>query len=408
MDSLVAELSRALAELPDPAALLDEQAEELASVADRVARAEAALSEQLRTSASAAELEQLLTETRVTASDLSLGFDALTTSFAAVSAQAVARERADEEAARTLDERFGNVTGKVDGLAGRVESLAETLSATANRFSGSEQDVSALREYVEGAGTRLGRLLEEHTQSLAAVGERAAALERSGDELAGLSQRVDSLAETIESAASSLGEKEHELASLHRQFTESSTRIESIVDDIRAALSAFPDVGSATIDDLGAYVERLSTDVSSLGDRMDQLESATRETTGGRERRVGEIAGRVELIDRRVGAVAAEVARAKTLWPVALRSLEARLDDAVSHARPPAEPDGPGAPSAPAETSDELLTGLRDSLQAMETVAAEMARASDALGVSEDEADAQSAQVAATGATVVPLRATEP
>jgi len=347
-----------------------------------------------------------LTETRATATDLSLRFDALTTSLAAVSAQAVVLERADEDAARNLEEQFVSVTGKVDGLAGRVESLAETLSATANRVSGSEQDVSAVRDYVEGAGKRLGRLVEENTQSLAALGERATALERSGDELAGLSQRVDSLAATVGSAASSLEQKEHELASLHQHFTESSTRIESVVDDIRAALSAFPDVGSATIDDIGTYVERLSTDVTSLGDRMNQLESAVREAADGRERRIAEIAGRIDLIDRRVGAVAAEVARAKTLWPVALRSLEARLDDAVLHTRPPAEPDGGGAPSAPAETSDELLTGLRDSLHAMETVAAEMARASDALGVSEDEA--QSAPVAATGATVVPLRATEP
>ena len=39
-------------------------------------------------------------------------------------------------------------------------------------------------------------------------------------------------------------------------------------------------------------------------------------------------------LDERVATVATEIARAKTLWPVALRSLEARLDDAASATRP--------------------------------------------------------------------------
>ena len=46
----------------------------------------------------------------------------------------------------------------------------------------------------------------------------------------------------------------------------------------------------------------------------------------------------------------------------------------------------------------------------METVAAEMARASDALGGSDDDVDLDDTDtpVAAAGATIVPLRASEP
>jgi hypothetical protein len=122
--------------------------------------------------------------------------------------------------------------------------------------------------------------------------------------------------------------------------------------------------------------------------------------------------------------VAEEVSRAKTLWPVALRSLEARLDDAVhGHRRPePGQDVVPDDAPLEAEPADDLLAGLRDSLQAMETVAAEMTRASDTLGETSDDAPSpdvppptpspshpeQAPAAAAGGATIVPLRTGEP
>ena len=48
-----------------------------------------------------------------------------------------------------------------------------------------------------------------------------------------------------------------------------------------------------------------------------------------------ELSDRLDLLDARIGAVIAEMGRAKTLWPVALRSLEARLDDVVARAHAP-------------------------------------------------------------------------
>ena len=216
-----------------------------------------------------------------------------------------------------------------------------------------------------------------------------------------LSQRIDSLATGVESATTSLGAKEHELAALHRHFTESSTRIESIVDDIREALSALPEPGSASLDDLAGRLER--------------VEASTRKASETNARTAGELTGRIDVIDQRVAAVAAEVARAKTLWPVALRSLEARLDDAVHGHRPePSATDDTASTSPPDGPADDLLAGLRDSLHAMETVAAEMARASDTLGdpdddrpESEEPAETET-PVATAGATIVPLRTGEP
>ena len=221
------------------------------------------------------------------------------------------------------------------------------------------------------------------------------------DALAQLAERIDSLAAGVESATSSLGSKEQELSALHRHFTESSTRIESIVDDIREALSALPEPGSASLDDLATRLER--------------IESSARKGNETNARTASELTGRLDAVDQQVAAVAAEVARAKTLWPIALRSLEARLDDAVhGHPPEPSATDDDASTSPPDGPADDLLAGLRDSLQAMESVAAEMARASDTLGDPDDSVSPGAAepsepeQVAATGATIVPLRTGDP
>ena len=112
--------------------------------------------------------------------------------------------------------------------------------------------------------------------------------------LQALEQRIDDLSAGVESSTTSHADEEERLEALHRQVTDSSSRIESIADDLRDALAAFPE---ATPDQL-----------AELGTRIDSVE-------------------------KRVASVAAEVARAKTLWPVALRSLEARLDDAAPRTR---------------------------------------------------------------------------
>ncbi len=112
---------------------------------------------------------------------------------------------------------------------------------------------------------------------------------------------------------------------------------------------------------------RAASESATLARRASTLEAAPTSSQPPNRRRSIE----------RVATVATEVARAKTLWPVALRSLEARLDDAVSHADrdEPESPSDDGQRRADAhdDPSDDLLAGLRDSLQAMETVAAEMA-----------------------------------
>jgi DNA repair exonuclease SbcCD ATPase subunit len=310
----------------------------------------------------------------------------------------------------------GNVTQledlatRVRALSARVEDLAAAVDARSPERPSEElvAMLGTLRSQVEALGG-LNTVSEEQ------LGIRFVETDNA---LSHFAQRLDTLAETVEEAAASLGEKEDELAALHRHFTESSSRIESIVEDIRGALHAFGELDSTAYDELTSRVER--------------IETATREASEARDRGGVELARRVDRVDQRVAAVTEEVARAKTLWPVALRSLEARLEDVV-HARR-AEPVGGDAGASPVgdETSpdeppEDLLAELRDSLQAMESVAAEMARASETLGDPVDEPVVEPSvegepdeepsettvvvsepSAAVAGATVVPLRASEP
>jgi chromosome segregation ATPase len=297
-----------------------------------------------------------------------------------------------------LSSAAASVKLRLDAQASELASLkaqAEEHSLEPDRHSEELRSMlSTLRSQVEAFSGLTSGVTDEQ------LDERLAGTDAG---LAALAEQVDALSRSIDVAASNLADKEHELAALHRHFTESSARIEAVVDDIREALSAFPDVNSTAVDELAARVE--------------QVEAATREAAEAREHGVDDLVRRVDVVDRRLATVATDVARAKTLWPVALRSLEARLEDAVSgiHGSDADEPAESAATETepPADTSDDLLAGLRDSLHAMETVAAEMARASDTLSPAADEgedepvATPEPAAVTA-GATVVPLRTGEP
>jgi chromosome segregation ATPase len=334
---------------------------------------------------------------------------------------ALMKERADGSPAHVED-----LAASVRALGQRFEELSATVSTTAARGAVDPQvtervdaldvQLASIRASLEHRESEPDRPSDELVAMLATLRSQVEALGglASGakdehldrritdveDAIAQLAERIDSLATGVESATTSLGAKEHELAALHSHFTESSTRIESIVDDIREALSALPEPGSASLDDLDGRLER--------------VEASTRKASETNARMANELTGRIDVIDQRVAAVAAEVARAKTLWPVALRSLEARLDDAVHGHRPESSAtDDTASTNPPDGPADDLLAGLRDSLQAMETVAAEMARASDTLGDPDDRPGAEEpaeteTPVATAGATIVPLRTGEP
>ena len=333
---------------------------------------------------------------------------------------ALTKERAEGSSSAHVDE----LAARVHSLGQRVEELSVAVSATPTeatvdpateeRVDALEAQLAAVRANLERRASEPERPPDELVAMLATLRSQVEALAGlaaggtdeqlvariadTDDAVAKLAERIDSLAAGVESATTSLGAKEHEVVALHRHFTESSARIESIVDDIREALSALPEPGSSSLDDIAGRLER--------------IESSTRKAAETNARTAAELTGRIDVIDQHVSAVAAEVARAKTLWPVALRSLEARLDDAVHGRGPERASDDTSPANLHDDPADDLLAGLRDSLHAMETVAAEMARASETLGEPADEGSTPEIEtetsVAAAGATIVPLRTGEP
>jgi chromosome segregation ATPase len=320
---------------------------------------------------------------------------------------------------------------RVDGVERELASTRASIERlSAERDRSSEEllaTLGTLRTQVEALdGLRAGGVTEEELDgriaemdaSIQTLSQRLDALAETHVSIRDLGERLDTLAATVESAVGGLGDKESELAALQQHFTESSTRIESVVADIRETLHALPEPSSASLDDLAARLER--------------VETATRKTTEVSGRTASELSDRIGAIDERLATVAQEVSRAKTLWPVALRSLEARLEDAVQTRS--SEDHLPRQPTLDGEPADDLLAGLRDSLNAMESVAAEMAKASEALATPDVEAGTEvdlddrtvdeptvaetpadepyrleePPAAAAVGASVVPLRATEP
>jgi DNA repair exonuclease SbcCD ATPase subunit len=286
-----------------------------------------------------------------------------------------------------LDERLAAIEERLTAITAVEERLA-AITAVEERLA----ELAAIEEKLAGVTE-----VEERLTALTQIEERLTAIDAAAD---GQAQRVDALAASVESALIGVADKERELAALHQHFTESSTRVESVVDDIRQVLSMLPELGSPNVDDLTAQVHRLAS-------RVERVETSDREELDAHERAMREFADRFEGLEQQLETVAAEVARAKTLWPVALRSLEARLDAVSPHPRRTDATGDAGGEPADDAPSDDLLAGLRNSLQAMESVAAEMARASDVLSA-DDESAPEPLAASGGGGSVVPLRSSDP
>ena len=382
----------------------------------------------------------------------------------------LANERAKQAGSKQIDQ----LAAKVAQLGQRLETVSTTISTTAAGLAGRQGELAVIRKQLESqpAAVRatapdpeLGRKLDElgtglvslkmrldgHATELEAVKTHAVEQQAPADELramlttlrgrvesldglrAGVSeeqlderlaetsaaldvlaQRIDALTSSVDTATTSLAGREHELGALHRHFTESSKRIESIVDDLREALAAFPEAAPETLATVRAELQSTAEQIDTVGRRLDALEASPAQDP------VGEVVERIELLDKRISSVSAEIARAKTLWPVALRSLEARLDDVMASRTDGQETAAAHASPSPHETgadSDDLLAGLRDSLQAMESVAAELERESESESESEREPQAVAAmddpteapqQAMAGGARIVQLRSSDP
>ena len=378
---------------------------------------------------------------------------------------ALSAERSTQGGSKQIDE----LTAKVGLLGQRLETLSTTVSTTAAGLAGRDGELATIRKRLETHdGTPVG------ATPTADLGIKRQ-LDELASTATGTKLRLDGQAAELESLKSQLAERQSPPADeLRAMLTMLRTRVESLdglragvtqealddrlteTDEALAGLSAAcrgarDGRGVRDREPLGQGARARSTAPALHGVQLAHRDDRRRPPRGarcvpghgsgrtgrahptarhdvGERHRSGESGRSARGHSRRrpprrrspsastgstarVEAVAVEIKRAKTLWPVALRSLEARLDD-VAPPRP-RDDETLDAPESPLEDeheddSDDLLAGLRDSLQAMENVAAELERSQDvwAGDAIPDTEDTQ--QAMAGGARVVPLRTADP
>ncbi len=419
VDDLVAELSRALAELPDPnsiepalAARIDEVAERTVSLTEAIDRVEASLREQRRTSASsAADVERLheeLSTVRGQFDDAGEGFSSLVAQqqqlLSEIGARTTALEQSEGNVPRELDDRVMDLRDKLEALAHRLELSTTAVTSTAAMASTTDEEVSALRDYVDKAGARLSALVAEQTRALSALDTRTESLEQADSHvLSSVDERLSTTSDRIDELSSRLDplvarardelegrieELDARLGSADDDRTETASevaRIAAILEVERAAVRT-------KLDALAAALEKTppATEADELGQRIDDLVSRFEALDGERassqtqfeaianalasipqhfsfEQRLDELGRRLDEVEQRGATVTTKVSQPSALLPAALRSLEARLDEVSPGIRESVQE--PEAPSTQTTPDDEPETTETVELVDRETAA---------------------------------------
>ncbi len=324
-----------------------------------------------------------------------------------------------------------------EALAERVDVLASTVSSTAAALARTDGEIAGLRRELGNGLARIEELvaemrsrarasdvreLEKKVGALAFEHGRTSESKRLddlGSKVSVLAERVDTLGATVAAAAASVAGREGEVAALRRMLDEGSRP--AAVDE--ALLRRVEDVAAASAS-ASLYLESHGDEIDALGDRIDSLETrlsglaekieaaerdrvtlaaSVADAAAARwrelERMLVELADRLDAAEERAAAVSAELGRATSLWPAALRALESRVDE-LAGAREPS--DGAGHGSA-------------DVLHALRALEERMRRADAAAheerGLLLERLDrlagppAGSPEPVASGAEVVPFRA---
>jgi chromosome segregation ATPase len=245
---------------------------------------------------------------------------------------------------------LGTERGKVDDLAGQLDSLATSTAATATRISGSEEEISAIRSYVEDGAQRLSSHVAELKQSVAALAARATAIEDSDGEVArvldervsGMSGSVDHLAAQLDSLTATVGTMSGRIGKrdveLDTRLVEIAGRVDNLVAELSRALTELPDPASteqALEAHLGEF-DRVRTDdrarVEEVADRLEALVASFASmadrgpASEALERRIDELVERIDdAVDDRA-TTSSEVARLAAILEVERGAVRSRLE----------------------------------------------------------------------------------
>jgi chromosome segregation ATPase len=292
----------------------------------------------------------------------------------------------DEAFAERLDMLASTVSATAAAIAKTDGELVNLRRSLENGLTHVEAVVADLRAQPSGSDVRI---LEKRVAELSAERAKTADAKRLDDlssKVALLAQRVDTLGSTVASAAASVAGRDGEVAALRRQFGEAphgqavdeallrrvedaasasasaSMRLESHggqIDEVRRRIDEAGEQLSGMAQRLEGLDERLS-DVAQRSDSADErlsevtlrveadenermaLATSVADAAAVRwrelDRALASLAERLDEVEERGSAVSAELARATSLWPAALRSLETRVEELAS-AAPPSETD---------------------------------------------------------------------
>ena len=267
---------------------------------------------------------------------------------------------AKEKTSKGGDKRVDSISGELDVLAQRLDTLSKTVSTTAAGLAGREGELAAVRARLEQGDARADSVIRELRASLDALarqvgelGDRprdSRATDLFGallDELHGkveqLASKLDAVSGSVATATAGLAANEAELAAFHRRFEEAGAQVDGMIQELRETVVALPTAGSveAAIED---NLRTLGVQVDGAMEHVSRLEAATKArlahasaATADLERVLAEVSERLVGLERERDTVADALGRATEAWNEErswvrgqLQALAAAVEDAQS------------------------------------------------------------------------------
>jgi chromosome segregation ATPase len=231
------------------------------------------------------------------------------------------------ERAKTADaKRLDDLSSKVALLAQRVDTLGSTVASAAASVAGRDGEVAALRrqfgeaphgqavdeallrrvEDAASASASASMRLESHGGQIDEVRRR---IDEAGEQLSGMAQRLEGLDERLSDVAQRIDSVDHRLSEIAQRTDSADERLSEVTLRVEADENERMTLATSVADAAAVRWRELDRALASLAERLDEVEE-------------------------RGSAVSAELARATSLWPAALRSLETRVEELASAAPP--------------------------------------------------------------------------